>query len=206
MLSSRSRNGNVLLSKCLTCDLIDLIEVAHCFFSLSCFYLYHSVLSYYIPQLRNCQEVLTSISPSLKTYWRWHSMTALSVYLTNAASTVLTTANKLYIASGTPTNSTHDQVIGTATGFGELTARSNATWLAGGSIGSPTGKSWFLDLTTLDAQRIAAGNWSSIIKLQAQQGGGQAGTLTADLYVRAYKYSSGVYTQIVSMLLSAQTI
>ncbi len=80
------------------------------------------------------------------------------------------------------------------------------TWLSGASIGSPTGSGWMLDATTLDAQQIVAGTWQATLKLAAFQGGSQVGSLGANLFVRAFKYSGGLYTQLVQMELDSITI
>jgi hypothetical protein len=80
------------------------------------------------------------------------------------------------------------------------------------SIGSPDGKGFLWDVTTLEGQTLAAGNYSGIIRLNASQfsggtGNTQAGTLTADIVVRVYKRSSaGVYTLIATMTLTAQSL
>ncbi|HEX2614002.1 MAG TPA: hypothetical protein VHL10_00795 [Nitrososphaera sp.] len=134
---------------------------------------------------------------------------ALTTYFANAASNVLATANQLYYANSGSGSTTQCYVtIGNnVTGFGELPAQGAASgWAASGSIGSPTGKGFFL--SALKFQQIVAGNWSAAIRLNAAQGSGtpQAGTLTGDIYVRAFNYSLGVYTQIVSMVLAAQTL
>ena len=132
---------------------------------------------------------------------------ALTAYLSNAQSVTLTTGNQLYSTVGTPGSTPRDNIIGTATGYCEITARGVGA-IGGGSIGVPSGHGWFLDGAQLNNQAVLAGNWAATIRLQAEQGTAQLGSLTGDLYVRAYKYtpSTNVYTQIVSMLLSAQTI
>ncbi len=141
------------------------------------------------------------------------SGTALTGYLAAAASTTLSTANQLYTVanSGTPTNTWTYSLIGTATGYGEVTSQgASSAWAASGSIGTPTGKGFLYESTNLEGQTIAAGNWSALVRLNGAQNGdaaSQAGTLTADIIVRAYKRSSGgTYTSIVSMTLAAQTI
>jgi hypothetical protein len=132
-------------------------------------------------------------------------MTAFTAYLTNAASTTLTTAEQLYSTSGTPTTATSATTkIGTATGYGELYSQGNASaWGAGGSAPAPSGHGFLWDVTTLEAQTMASGNWSATLNLIKNAGA----NAVADIHVRAYKRSSGgVYTSIVDMVLTAQTI
>jgi hypothetical protein len=132
--------------------------------------------------------------------------TALSTYYAFAASSTLSTANKLYTGTGgSPTTAQNLTTINGSTGFGEIPAQGSASaWAAGGSIGSPTGKGFFLDATTLDGQDLIAGNYSGIIRFNTQA----TGTVTADIYVRVHRYHPGTttYTQIVSMVLTAQSI
>lgn len=132
-------------------------------------------------------------------------MTALTVYGLTPASGTLSTAGTLGTASG-GTSATKDTKILTGnTGYSELFALGTVnSWSGAGSIGSPSGNGWLFDVTTLEAQTISAGNWTPTVRLQAT---GTTPSLTADIYVRAYKRSSGgVYTNIVTCLLSAQTI
>jgi hypothetical protein len=141
-------------------------------------------------------------------YTNWVTPTIpLTVYLSKAASAVLATANQLYTTAGTPATSTEDTGVSTATRFGELhSSGSLGTWAALSSIGAPTGHGFFLDGTLLDNQVLGAGLWSATIKLAAFQGGAQAGMLSGDIYIRAFKYRSGTYTNIVTMVLMGQTI
>lgn len=78
-------------------------------------------------------------------------------------------------------------------------------WAGGTSIGTPTGYGWMLDATTLEGQMVLAGNWSALIRLGAFQSGSQAGSLGCDIYVRAFQYSGGTYTQLVAMETSSTT-
>lgn len=137
--------------------------------------------------------------------------TSLTVYLSNAVSSTLANADKLYIASGSPANTQSYSKIGNnITGYGEIESRANNanTWAASGSIGSPTGKGFLWDVTTLEGQQLLSGNWTPSVRLNASQSSGtpQAGTLTGDIYVRAYKYNASVYTLIVTCSLAGQTI
>jgi hypothetical protein len=141
-------------------------------------------------------------------------MTALQVWLANAASSTLSTANQLYASSGgsPATNATYSN-FGTGTGFIEITSQGQVGTCVG-SIGSPSGLGFLWDVTTLESQQFLSGNWSAIVRLNASQfvqatstGLTQAGTLTADIYVRAFQRTSGgTYTQLVSMVLTGQTI
>ena len=138
-------------------------------------------------------------------------MTALTTFLTNAASATLATANQLYSTSGSPATTNTYSRVGTATGYGELVSQgTTGAWAAGGSISAPTGKGFLFDVTTLEGQQFAAGNWSGTVRLNCAQNGNaapNAGTLTADIIMRAYKRSSGgTYTNIVTITLAGQTI
>src|SRR6266700_4890886 len=100
-------------------------------------------------------------------------MTALTVLENSfAASSTLSTANQLVTGTGGTTGSAITVLVGTATGWGEIYAQGNAgAWAAAGSMGTPTGHGWFLDATTLDGQTIAAGVWSSLMKMKASATG-----------------------------------
>jgi len=139
-------------------------------------------------------------------------MTALSLFYSSIASAVLSTSNQCWIVHGTDnTNVTQTYTkLGTSTGWSEVIPQGTANaWAAAGAIGSPSGNGLFLDsaILSLSGQTIAAGNWSATWRLASGHTDGTlVGTFTADLRVRAYKYNSGVYTQIVSMSLTGQTI
>lgn len=138
-------------------------------------------------------------------------MTALTTFLTNAASSTLATANQLYSISGSPGTTNTYSRVGTATGYGELVAQgTTGAWAAGGSIGAPTGKGFLFDVTTLEGNQFAAGNWNGTVRINCAQNGNaapNAGTLTADIIMRAYKRTSGgVYTNIVTITFTGQTI
>jgi hypothetical protein len=132
-------------------------------------------------------------------------MTALSVFGINTASPVtLTTAMELVTASGGATVAGTGTKVGTVTGYGEVTSQGSlATWAGAGSIGTPTGLGWLFDVTTLEGQTIAAGTWT-IAHHWFNSG---TTPITADLYGRVYKRSSGgVYTLIGTLSLLAQSI
>lgn len=135
--------------------------------------------------------------------------TALTLYLANAASTTIGTANQLYHSgAGSPTTGQPITTMGTAVNYGEVLSQGGSAWAASGSIGTPTGKGFFLDDTTLDGQDIVSGSYSATLRLVAMQSGSQAGSMTADIIVRLFRYrpSTTTYTQIVAMTLTGQTI
>lgn len=120
--------------------------------------------------------------------------TALTVYLNTAASATLSSANQLTTstANGTTTTTRTTKVGASVSGYGECFAQTTSTaWAAAGSIGSPSGHGWFLDDTTLDGQTIITGTWTPKVRHTLT-----AGTMTVDIYLRAYRYRSGVYTLI----------
>ena len=132
-------------------------------------------------------------------------MTALTVYGTTAASTTLTTANKLYSLAGTPASTFKASLINGATGYGQVYSQGNAgAWAAAGSDGAPDGNGFLWDVTTLEGQTIAAGAWSFTLRPSLTAG---AATITADMIGRAYKRSSsGIYTQIARAVTTGVSI
>lgn len=136
-------------------------------------------------------------------------MTALTCYGTVTVSTTLATASTLAtVTGGTATTKGTRCGSGAQLNWGELVSQGTTTaWAGAGSIGSPSGKGWLLDATTLEGQTIAAGNWTPTLSLRYF--GTATGFITnCDMHVRAYKRSSGgVYTQIGSdMILTGQTL
>jgi hypothetical protein len=138
--------------------------------------------------------------------------TALTVYMTNTTGSTLAATYQLSATHGVDnTNVTQDYtLLGTATAWGEVVAQGTTNaWGAAGSIGSPSGKGFMLESATLNlaGQRIAAGSWSGVIRLSIGHSDGTlGGTITADIHMRAYRYRSGVYTSIVDMALTGQTV
>ncbi len=135
-------------------------------------------------------------------------MTSLTAYLSNAISTTLATSKQLYITSGTPSTTTASTTIGTATGSVEL-LNAAGSYAAITRLPNPDGKGWLLDATTLTlaGKTIPAGTWSGSVTLTAVQSGTPAGTLVGTIIVAVYKYSStGIYTPIVYLMLTGQTI
>jgi hypothetical protein len=130
-------------------------------------------------------------------------VTALSVYSTNTNATTLSTARLLVTGTGAGSTNTFTSKCGTSTGYSELygPGTTNA-WAAAGSIGSPSGNGFLLDVTTLEGQQIVAGNWTVRFR-----GKVSVGTLTVDIYVRAYIFDGTNYTQIGStMSLTGQSV
>lgn len=119
-------------------------------------------------------------------------MTALTVYLSNVATSTLSTAASLASTTG-GTIAGDSSLIGTSTGWGEVYGLGNSgAWAAAGSIGSPSGNGWLWDVTTLEAKTISAGTWSSTVRIRFSNGTG-----TVNVSTRFYKRSSGgTYTSI----------
>jgi len=128
--------------------------------------------------------------------------TALTTYGTQVATATLATAGKLATTTG-GTGGTVTMLIGTATGFGELQALGNAgAWAAGAALFAPTGKGWLWDVSTLSGLTIPPGNWTPELKAKVS-----VGTITADLYMRAYAYDivALTYTMIGLCKFAAQS-
>ncbi|HLZ64378.1 MAG TPA: hypothetical protein VKR06_46200 [Ktedonosporobacter sp.] len=132
--------------------------------------------------------------------------TALTVYMTEAAtSATLSTADQLLENPTTGTgnvNKNTNATVGT-TGWIEIWSQGNGTTSSGaGSEPAPSGHGWFDDTTsTLSGQVFVAGTWTGKLELSLS-----AGSCTADVYVRAYQYSGGVYTLIAKMVASGQSL
>lgn len=138
------------------------------------------------------------------------STTPLTVYFAAAASATSNTGNQLYTISGNPSVTWKYSRVGLATGFGEVTSQGTTNaWAAGTALGTPTGKGFFLDGSTLYNQSMSAATWTGSVRLNCAQGGDlapQQGSLTADIYVRVYKYSSGTYTLIATLSALSQSL
>jgi hypothetical protein len=129
-------------------------------------------------------------------------MTALTLYGSNVAATTVTTACKLATTTG-----------GTETSTETFAPNDNSqkyieVWSQGGtvtdsaSLPAPDGHGWLFDVTTLESQTIATGNWSATVALQDP-----GGALTSTLVMRFYKRSSGgTYTSIGSITQTGNTI
>lgn len=136
----------------------------------------------------------------------------LVVYTANATSAVLSSADQMYIISGSPSTTWNYTRVGTTVNaYVELQAQGTTTITTYASLPAPTGKGYFVDGSTLDGQDVAAGIWSAMMRLNCAQGGDgnpQAGNLTADLIYRAWIYDTVAltYTPIVVMRLNAQAL
>ncbi len=132
--------------------------------------------------------------------------TALTVYMTNVRATTLTNAIALVANSTGGGEYGFTTLIGTGTGYGEFiwNFTSNA-WPAGSSLGAPSGLGGLYDTIAFEGLTIVAGTWTPSVRGSISGG---TGNLTADLYVRAYKYNSTsqTYTLIGTCELAAQTI
>lgn len=132
--------------------------------------------------------------------------TALTVYFSNEASGTLSTANKLYSASGTPTDANNATKLGTATGWGEIYSQGTTNaWGAGASEPAPAGVGFLWDVTTLEGNDLIAGAYTASVRLNMVGAG--AVNITSDIHARLYKRSSGgAYTLIGTCALTGQTI
>lgn len=131
-------------------------------------------------------------------------MTALTTYFTTSSASTVTTDNKLVTTSGggvTNKNST----LGKATKYGEIFSQGTTNaWYAGSSAPNPDDHGWLWDSTTLadNSASFSAGTWTATINLNLN-----TSSITADLYVRAYRRASnGTFYPIVTMSLTGQTI
>ncbi|SRR5258708_2714646 len=132
--------------------------------------------------------------------------TALTVLGVNTASSTLSTAHQLVTSTGGTANTSNTTTINASTGFGELYASGNSAAWAAGSVNTaiaPSGNGFLYDVTTLEGQQIVAGSWVPIPRLSVF-----TASITADIYVRAYRYNSSTltYTSIGVCLLSGNTI
>jgi hypothetical protein len=99
-----------------------------------------------------------------------------------------------------------DTTLGIATGFSEVWSQGTANaWAGLGSIGNPSGNGWLWDVTTLEQQQFAVGNWTPTLRFQIHNGNANA---TADLWMRAYRYdaATGFYLAIASCQFANQSI
>ncbi len=130
--------------------------------------------------------------------------TPLTVYPVHAAATTLTTATLLVATSSGTTGTGIDTAIGTATGYSEIFTRgTSSAWQALGAIGNPSGNGYLFDVTTLEGQGILAGNWTPTIRARINTGNGN---LTADFYIRYWKYNGGTYTPIATVSQTGNTL
>jgi hypothetical protein len=146
-------------------------------------------------------------TPNTMTLYRQASVDTpnLSFYATNTAAATIITARKAVTVLGATATVPAYSKCGTSTGYSELySGGTTGSWAAAGSLGAPSGHGFFMDDASLEGATLPAGNWAPMLRTLCS-----IGTLTADLYVRAYVYHTGsaTYTQIGSTLtLAAQTI
>lgn len=134
-------------------------------------------------------------------------MTALTLYYTNGTSGVLSHANKLVTVTGgglTNYNSTIGKAV-SPNGWGELYSQGTSNpWAAASGMLSPDGGGWlWVDTTLADGSAsFNPGTWTISIPIKTN-----TGSITANIHTNIYIYSSsGVYTPILKMSLSGQSI
>ena len=124
-------------------------------------------------------------------------MPALTVYSALNAAADLGSATQLQSTAPAGSETANNNACTTAAfNWGELQSRNaQVSWPNLGAEPTPTGKGFLWDVTTLEGQTIAAGNWSGTWDFRAT-----AGTITATIYCRLWKWNktSGIYTQIGS--------
>lgn len=135
-------------------------------------------------------------------------MSALTVYFTNTADSVLTHAVTLVANQTGGANTGKDGVtVGNApSGWGEFWFQGGqgASWPNAGAMGSPTGRGAIFDSTLLDACTISAGNWTPTIRHSLNTGNGAA---TGDIWVNFYDFDGvSVYALIGSSITTGATI
>jgi hypothetical protein len=131
-------------------------------------------------------------------------VTALSVYGTNAASSTLSTAGLLVNATGASGNGQSTTKCSTSTGYSEIYALGTTNaWAAGGAIGAPSGNGWLFDVTTLEAQQLAAGTYTPKIRAKIS-----VGSANVDMYANVYKLANDLttYTLIGTCSLTGQSL
>lgn len=133
-------------------------------------------------------------------------MTALITYGSNVAASTVSTADKLSSTTG-GTETTNNTTAPNDAGNNEWieVLSQGGTAAANASIPAPTGKGWLFDVTTLEGQMIAAGNWSDIFNISISGGAGLITLVTST--VRFYRRSSGgIYTSIGSITVSGISV
>lgn len=134
--------------------------------------------------------------------------TALTEYLTMAAaSSTLSTANAIIenATTGATTSNKNTNLVASTTGWvmfysqGQVTGQSGA-----GSEIAPNASGWCDDANTLNGMQFVAGNWTFTLQFEATV----AGTYTADVHFRAYRYTptGSIYTLVCEAVATAQTI
>lgn len=113
------------------------------------------------------------------------------LYGSSVADTTLTTACKMASASGgTETSKTTTTTTGGGGGFYAEVLSQGGTFASVTSIPTPDGKGWIF---FPGAGTFATGNWSASCTVTTN-------STTTNLTIRFYKYSSGTYTSIGSIV------
>lgn len=129
-------------------------------------------------------------------------MTALTIFITNAAAPI-STDNLIVTSSGGGTTN-KNTTVGKNTGYGFLDPQSSSTFAAASTIPDPNDTGWLWSNTTLadNNASFSPGTWTSTMTLQTN-----SGSITADLYTRVYRRASnGTFYPIVVMHSGGQTI
>lgn len=124
--------------------------------------------------------------------------TPLTVYLTNTADTLITTANQLSTTAPSSETSTATK-IGTSTGWVELFAQGTTVNNVGASAPNPDGNGFIWDVTTLQGNQIDSGTLTATLSFSVS-----VGSIKALISFRLFKRSAnGSYTQISSVSAAA---
>ncbi len=132
-------------------------------------------------------------------------MTLLTIYPSNAADSLLTRASACSATTGGGSVGI-DNLLGTALGYSEFVVLGNvAAWAAASGLGNPSGRGMIWDVTTLEQQAIAAGNWTPTVRGSIHNGNGN---VTADIILRAWIFhaTNFSFVSIGVMHLLAQSI
>ena len=126
---------------------------------------------------------------------------ATTLYGSSVAATTITTACKMSSTTGgTETSKTTNAPNDSSQNYMEVLSQ-GGTGTDSASQAAPSGKGWLWDVTTLEGQTIAAGNWSAVITLTDT-----AGFTAVTFILRVYKYNSGTYTAIGTLTLTGQAM
>lgn len=135
--------------------------------------------------------------------------TALTEYLTMAAaSTTLSTANAIIenATTGAATSNKNTNLTAGTTGWVMMFSQSSNSVAQTGVASeiAPNALGWCDDANTLNGMQFVAGNWAFTLQFEATV----AGTYTADVHFRAYRYTptGSIYTLICEAVATAQTI
>lgn len=132
--------------------------------------------------------------------------TALTVYLTETASTTVSTADTLLenASTGATLSNKNTNLTSGTTGWIEIWSQGDASAQTGaGSEPSPSGHGWCDDNTTLVGNSFVSGTWTFTLGFECTT----TGTFTTDVHFRAYQRSSGgTYTLICEATQTSQTL